>query len=336
MKTKNPKIAKIFTDCAKKAQSNTNFCMHPDCNEKAIKSHIMQKNGILSSIADDQHLWELSVDHFKQEYIGFQRKGINKIYTFKGFCNTHDSSIFSKIETQGEINFNDYESCLLFALRTTYNELWVKEVVIKLQECIINDSGVETNDEMFKETIRQNKLAIKDIEFYTNAMWSDLKNKTGSFVFVYREMEHQEICLNSIYTYDTSQEMRGYQFKYGKDMERPSELFLSYFPYLNKSILLMGYHKDDMTKVKSFVNLFFKENIKRTNKRLSSLIVFNCETWVCSNSFYKNKLEGLDSEFFKATQLSGRNGNERKTFNIDFFKQNFKSEFKKFIEKNIG
>ncbi len=310
--------------------------MHPNCNEKAIKSHIMQKNGILSSISDDQHLWELSVDHFKQEYIGFQRRGINRIYTFTGFCNNHDTSLFSKIETEGAIDFDDYESCLLFALRTAYNEIWTKEVVIKLQECIIKDSGVEIDIAMLQESIRQNKLGLADMEFYTSSMWNDLDNCTQSFVFEYREMEQQEICLNSIYTYDTSKEIMDYQHKYGKDMERTSEIFVSYFPYANKSILLMGYHKDDSIKVKSFVNLFFKENIKKTYRRLSSLIAFNCETWVCSNTFYKEKLEGLDSEFFKSTQFSGRNGNERKTFGVNFFKPNFKKEFKNFIKKNVG
>ena len=83
MRTEHPKIAKIFTDCANKAKSGTNICMHPNCNEKAINSHIMQKNGILSSIADDKHLWESSIDHFKQEYTRLHRKGINKIYNEK-------------------------------------------------------------------------------------------------------------------------------------------------------------------------------------------------------------------------------------------------------------
>jgi len=265
----------------------------------------MQKNGILSSIADDKHLWESSIDHFKKEYTRLHKKGINKIYTFTGFCNNHDSSIFSKIETEGAIDFQDYESCLLFALRTTYNELWLKEVVIKMQECVINHSGVDTDNQMLRETIRQNELGIKDLEHYTKSMWNDLENKTQSFVFEHREMDYKEICLNAIFTYDTSSE-------------------------------IMDYHKDDTAKVKSYVNLFFKENIKRTHKRLSSLIIFNCETWVCSNTFYKEKFEGLDSEFFKAMKFSAKNGNERKTFNFDLFKTDFKTTFKNFINKNVG
>lgn len=336
MKTEYPKIAKIFTDCTKKAKSETNVCMHPNCNEKAIKSHIMQKNGILSSIAEDKHLWESSVDHFKREYIGFRKKGINKIYTFPGFCNNHDRSIFSKIETEGAIDFQDYESCLLFALRTTYNELWLKEVVVKMQECVINHSGVDTDKKKLRELVRQNKLGIIDLSYYTKSMWSDLENKNKSFVFQHREMKYEEICLNALFTYDTSSEIEDYLYKNGKDMSRTSGIFISYFPYNGKSILLMGYHKDDTAKVKSYVNLFFKENFKRTQKRLSSLIILNCETWICSDTFYKEKFEGLDSEFFKAMELSIKNGNERKTFGFDLFKTDFKGVFKNFIDKNVG
>jgi hypothetical protein len=35
-------------------------------------------------------------------------------------------------------------------------------------------------------------------------------------------------------------------------------------------------------------------------------------------------------------QISGKNGNERKTFDVDFFKPDFKNKFKRFIDKNGG
>lgn len=334
MKTTTPELAKIFSDCSKQAREQTNICMYPGCTEKSINSHIMQKNGILSSIADDKHLWESGVDHFKKEFIGFQRKGINKIYTFLGFCNSHDTSVFEKIETKDDIDFNDYESCLLFALRTACNEYRIKEIVIKQQECILNHPDTLSNG-MLEISIEQSKIGLKDLSFLIDSMWDDIKNKTQSFVFEYREMEHFELCLNSIYTYDTSQEIEDYIKKHGKDMERTSEIFISFFPYNGKSILLMGYHKDDTVKVKSFVNLFFKENEKRLKRRLSSLITFNCETWVCSNSLFKKKFEGLDSEFFKTMLFSGENGNERKTFDVNIFLDNFKEKFRDFVNKNI-
>ncbi|MCD9855568.1 hypothetical protein LUD75_12660 [Epilithonimonas sp. JDS] len=335
MRTENPELAKIFTDCAKKAKEQTNLCMYPGCSEKAINSHIMQKNGILSSLSNDQHLWESAVDHFNAEYIGFKRKGINKIYTFLGFCNTHDTSVFQKIESKDKIDFNDYESCLLFALRTACNEYRIKEIVIKQQECTLNHPDTVSNG-MVEISIEQSKIGLRDLSFLINSMWNDLKNNTETFVFEHREIELFELCLNSIYTYDTSQEIQDHIIRYGKDMDRTSEIFISLFPYRGKSVLLMGYHKEDQLKVKSFVNLFFKENEKRLRRRLSSLITFNCETWVCSNNLYKSKFEGLDSEFFKTMLFSGQNGNERKTFNVNIFAKGFKEEFKNFVKKNIG
>lgn len=336
MKTENPKIAKVFADCSEKAKSETNVCMYPGCTNKSINSHIMQKNGILSAIAPDKHLWELKIDNFKKEYIGFKKNGINKIYTFLGFCNEHDTSVFKKIETEGEINFNDYTSCLLFALRTLHNEIWLKQVVVKLHECVLKDTSIIIDRVSLKSTIQQNKLGIQDMEFYKDAMWSDLKNETESFTFQYREFDLQEVCLNATINYETTQEIIDYKIKHGKDIDRLTGIFISFFPYLGKSTLLMGYHKDDIVLAKPYVNTFFKENEKRTYRRLTNMFAFYVETWVCSTKFYKEKIEGLDSEFHKSMIYATDNGFGRKIFNVNMFEKDFKKKFRDFIKRNIG
>ena len=126
-------FAKIFEESKNEAIKSINTCYHPNCNNKSINSHILQKNGILSSIAIDGHLWELEINQFKNPRIGFKRTGINKIYSFNCFCNKHDRELFEKIETK-VIDFNDYESCLLFTLRTIYNEMFRKQVNLKVYE----------------------------------------------------------------------------------------------------------------------------------------------------------------------------------------------------------
>ena len=115
------KFAKLFHDCKKKAVKEIKTCYHPECNEKSINSHILQKNGILSSIAFDNHLWEHQINHFKEPHFYFKRTGINEIFSFKCFCENHDNQLFKKIESKN-IDFTDYESLLLFTLRTIYNE----------------------------------------------------------------------------------------------------------------------------------------------------------------------------------------------------------------------
>jgi hypothetical protein len=45
------KFAKLFTKWKSDGFSSINVCYHPKCNEKSINSHILQKNGILTTIA---------------------------------------------------------------------------------------------------------------------------------------------------------------------------------------------------------------------------------------------------------------------------------------------
>ncbi|WP_024980468.1 hypothetical protein [Flavobacterium succinicans] len=335
MKNENHQIAKVFSECREKAMLNTNDCFTPNCNEKSINSHILQRNGILSSIAIDNHLWALKVDDFKLPFVEFKRIGLKKIYTYLGFCNPHDDKLFKKIETQ-DLDFDDYETNLLFTLRTICNEIWLKKVAIKTHNCIIN-SELLIDRKNLKDGIAQNEIAIKDLSFFENYIWKDLKENTKSFTFRFREISKQEICLNAILTYETTQEIIEFIKKNGAQIDRLSSIFISFFPYKNKSILMMGYHNDDEKKVKSFVNEFFIENEKRVERKITNLILFHCETWVCSDKFHNDKIKGLEELFFKAiTFFPSEIKNERNIFDINLFDNKFSEKFKIWHKKHNG
>ncbi len=190
---------------------------------------------------------------------------------------------------------------------------------------------------MLESTIEQNKLGIKDMEFHKNAMWSDLEMQNPeSFVFQRSEFKLNEICLNAITNYETPKEIYDYQVAHGKDMERLTAIFISFFPYLGKSKLLMGYHKADVKLAKPYVNTFFKESEKRTFRRLTNMFAFYVETWVCSTKFYEEKVKGLDSEFHKSMTFATANGIGRKVFDVNMFENDFKKKFKDFIKRNVG
>ncbi|GAK91664.1 hypothetical protein [Nonlabens ulvanivorans] len=328
-------FAKLFTDCKSGAISGINTCYHPNCNEKSINSHILQKNGILSAIAPDKHLWELEINNFKKPRFQFKRTGINRIYSFNCFCNNHDTELFQKIETQ-EIDFNDYESCLLFALRTVYNEIWRKEVNLKMYECLIEKRPDKFKNPFFLQHIEQEKLGLTDLQFTESEIWNDLNNKTESFVFESRKITNIDICMSSFFNYDTTEEMNNYRMKFGKDMERVSELFINIFPYNNETILLMGYHKMDEDKVKGYFYTYFKESLKRVHRKLTNLMLFQCETWVVSDDLYNSKIKGIENLFADGVSFSVNNLNERQTFDLDIFIDNFKEKFKAWSKKYVG
>lgn len=333
MRTENIENANILTECYNNAVKNNNICLFPGCTNISIDSHILQKNGILSSIAKEKHLWEFKVDHYKDPYIEFKRKGINKIYTFKGFCSIHDNNIFKKIESN-ELQFEDYKTNLLFALRTLYNEVWLKRVATKFLICIVERDKNNVNFELLK-AIEQSILGLEDLEKVEKDMWNDLNENFESFIFKYRKINKEEICLNALFTYDTSQEIIDYIKKNGKNIERLSEVFIAFFPYRNESILLLGYHKSDTIKVKKYVDEFLICSYEALQIKITNMVLFNCETWVCSDQFYEDKIKGYEELFYKATQFMSDFGNERIEFHLNIFNSKFKKEFQEWIKKYI-
>lgn len=326
---------KNFIECKEKAISKIRKCFHPECSEKSINSHILQKNRILSSIAKDNHLWEFKINPFKSPYYYPKYTGINETFSFSCFCNKHDSKLFSKIE-KIEIDFKDYESRLLFIVRTFYNELFKKLVVIEQYKCLISKSDNKIFNEYLYGLINSMELAISDLDFIKRLIWQDINQKTESFNLRFREIDRVEVILSSFFNYETTNELEKYRaLNEGKDMKRLSLIFITLFPYNNKSILLMGHAREDETKVKRYFNSFFKENGKRLQKKITNLILFQCENWVCSEKFYLEKIKGKEKIFANAINFSSKNKNERRLFDINIFNEDFDKKIEDWSQEYV-
>jgi len=328
-------FAKLFNECKTKGIKSIDTCYHPDCSKKSINSHILQKNGILSEIATDRHLWEQVIDQFKTPHLQFKKTGINEIFSFKCFCNEHDTDLFKKIEKQ-DIDFEDYESCLLFTLRTVYNEIYRKQVNIKMYECLISKEPENFDNPATHEYMRQENLGLGDLAEIEKDIWNDLKNGSESFVFKSRELPRIDICLSAFYNYDTSQEMHEYIQIHGKDMDRVSDIFINWLQYKEATTLLMGYNKKDEKKVKANFYTFFKEKEKRVTRYLTNLVLFRCETWVCSDAFYTEYVKGFEDGYAATSYYSTQTSNERKIHPLNFYDKNFKKQLKEWMEKYGG
>jgi hypothetical protein len=320
-------IIKQIISCKKEAIESIKTCYHPDCGEKSINSHILQKNGILSSIAPDKHLWFHDVDQFKNPPFIFKKIGINKAYSFNCFCNKHDTKLFEKIE-KDQIDFEDYESSLLFTLRTVYNELFRKEVNIKMIDCLLKNKPEIFDTQRFSYFRLGTTMGIDDLNKLASQIWNDLNNGGQNFVFKNRVLPKLELCLSSFYNYETSYEMDLYRKREGKEMENVSEIFINFFPYKDNSVLLMGYHKDSEQKVKGYFNTFFKENDKRVQRKLTNLLLFRCETWVTSTKLKNEKINSIENVFADCAIFSSQEINERKTYDLNIYKSDFISKMK--------
>lgn len=110
-------------------------CLHPEaphnCQGDIIKAHTIQKNGGLSKIARDGHVYTpITIPPSPDGRIHFKKKGINRASTFTGFCRYHDNLLFSPIED------NSLDVCeqhaFLFAFRAICKEVFAKKVALSL------------------------------------------------------------------------------------------------------------------------------------------------------------------------------------------------------------
>lgn len=323
------KIAKAFHDCKSKAIKEINICFHPNCNEKSINSHILQKNGILSSIAEDGHVTEMQINKYNETTHSFKKVGLNKAFSFNCFCQTHDTELFKTIEIE-DIDFSNYRNLLLFTLRTVYNEKFRKLVNVSMYESLINNHSDLFDVFFLKGTLAQEKLGINDLQKTEDVIWKDLNNSSESYVFKVREISKKDICLSAFYNYDTTLELQQYIRKYRKDKEDVIDIFVNIFPHKNKSIFMMAYKKENESDAKAYVNQFFTENEKRLERKITNLMMFQCETWVVSNKFYTQKIEKNKEAFSYAAWFSNKNMNERKFFDLNIFQVDFANKYKVF------
>lgn len=310
-----------------KAIAQINTCFYPGCNRPSINSHILQKNGILSRLEENGHVMQMEINPFESDIHYFKRTGINKAFSFKCFCTEHDSELFRTIETK-EIDFSIYRNNLLFTLRTKYNEKFRKIVNVIMREILIEKHSDIFDVLRLEESNEQEKLGISDIEKTEKLIWNDLNNNQESFVFLIREIKKIPLCLSAFYNYETTRQLTEYFRINGKYKENVSDIFINVFPYLGKTIFMMGYKRKNEKTVKQYVNSIFKESEKRLLKKLTNLLLFQCETWVISESFYRERIKKCESSFGFAVEFSNANDNERAFFNLNLFKETFCHDFK--------
>ncbi len=296
---------KIWDSAFKDSQRKQRSCMVDECNEIAIKSHTLQKNGILKQISDKNHLYQFSIvsafQTSKKSPSELAKIGINDVYTFPGFCKRHDSSIFKSIE-KPDYDIKSSKSINLFSYRALCQEIRRKEIAIDFAQKII-----ETNYDIQLIVLLYNyKIGLikglKNLYFFKKELEEDFKEDKNKFIHKICELPRTEICISAplnIYDSDNklshSDNFNDYPFVTS---------FINIFPYEDKSFLMVTLCKDFYCNWTD--NLFNKfQNTKSPNhlKLISDLITTRLEFWCMSprlkNTLNQNKLKELSLVFNK-------------------------------------
>ena len=302
------------------AKRKTRKCFLPNCNSNSIASHLLQKNGILNRISHQNHLYQVGMDSFKTGMFYFEKIGINKAFSFPGFCNDHDTNLFKEIEKE-EINFNDYRTPLLFSYRILVNEIRKKEILIDWFSSNINDFKLKLFlDQPYfidlQKGIQGFKQAIKDGDYYLERFYSDINKNTQKFTFLTFELPLIEICASGVFTYETAEEIENIpDWLWDKPL---TDIYFNLLPMKNKSIVIFGFLTEMKEKSLNHINSFKETNDKLSLKMIGDLLLTRIENWLCSYSVYQ-QLKQNENEIVRITHESVNSKNERRKLDFNLF-----------------
>ena len=144
-------------------------CLHYDAGSRCsrvIDAHSIQKNGSLSLIADNGHVYAISrnfgdVKHHRGG-VTYTKQGINTVSTFRGFCEKHDSQVFAPIDTV--LLVPTQHQILLYAYRALCREVFVKEnALILLEKQAERNRGQTALYEFFDSMRRGTEFGLNNL-----------------------------------------------------------------------------------------------------------------------------------------------------------------------------
>lgn len=297
-------MKKALLEARRKSEKKERICMFNGCTNKTIKSHVLQKNGILREISENNHLIQMTpTNPFEMSEKGisdFKLVGINDVYTFQGFCAIHDSSVFKLIETESTLNFFDKKQQALFCYRGLCQEIRRKEIapewIIELKphfppaflprvESLIDgyNDGIE-NLNVFKTELEK----------------SIISENSDSFYFETIKIPKIELCISVPLNIGELEIPKDSNYKkWREERQLMPTSFINVFPKGDESFVIIGFHKDypcDWTI--NFSKKMKSENKKEIFKELSDLVTLRLEFWSMSKYLF-NQIPQIKIAEFK-------------------------------------
>jgi hypothetical protein len=158
------------------------------CRSEAINSHSLQRSGPLSEISENGHVIQVAPRlaaraSFEDGY--FQRVGLRKASVFPGFCDEHDSKLFSDIEGQ-EFPLNQ-RAALLFSIRAFAKAHYDKVMMYELQKSTLENERVKHDPKrvsIASALMKGSRIAVEEGEVRLNRAFSFLHRITPpNFLF---------------------------------------------------------------------------------------------------------------------------------------------------------
>lgn len=290
---------KIYAGISKNLNNKKWKCIINNCNNHSINSHLLQQNGILNLISEDNHLIEVkAIDSFKWDEsnspLTFRRISVKQALSLNLFCNKHDTEIFKYAETL-PLDFNDYLTQILFTYRIICAEIRKKEYNIEIHHRLLNSNTLYGSlpVDNFENFIQGSKRGIEDLRVYKEKIEKELNGSVKEFEFkVLKYPLIKVYCsagFNIYETYETP--LEEIPLKY---------VFIHVIPSEDSLNVILGYNKNMVKKsIVDYVNSWVGLSIRELELRLTDLFATRVENWGLSPVIYRQLNKETANAFIK-------------------------------------
>jgi len=288
-------------------------CFHHQkdkCKGKIKQAHSIQKNGRLSIIEGDVngnqciYTFTSCIVSEKSALEDLVPIGKKEASTFFGFCDYHDSTLFSPIENF-EFDGSD-KHCFLHSYRSfahSYHRKNEEAQVFSDQESIFIKRFPKI---VIEKMLLGATLGLKDMAPFKSKLDHMIQNEIydGLEYLVYEKKGVFPIAVSSLMSPKVS--YKNYPMNNHIDPDIPySQLMITFLPDKNKTIVILAAFEED-TKSIRLLNELDELYDYYLEKAISSLIIANCENTFFSplfwNSLSKKEKRALLDEFLVNTE----------------------------------
>jgi hypothetical protein len=317
-KSEKRRVYAILNQIQANAHKKKWKCLSPDCSLEAVNSHLLQKNGILSNIAVNSHVYKLTfkktIDETKGGEAIFEREGINDAMAYPIFCNDHDCHIFKTIESSS-LNLEEYKAQLLFTYRSLCCELHKKMVGVEYYKRVLEsrtlDLYIDKNNYVYLK--QSYDLGVQDCIFYKSQIEHDLRDNSRNYFFKVFKYPLLKICASALFTpLNESETGTGLvPFKY---------VFINIIPYNNNLFVLLGYHKSHLNAwMKNYINSWSNLDDLSFQQKVSEVLATRIETFCLSPSIVDKMRPEKRNLFLNFSEKNLYNFYENQSFSENIF-----------------
>lgn len=319
-------LQKIFAQINKHVTEKKWKCIIDECNENAINSHLLQKNGILNNIAENGHLIEIKPTDFfswspDKTPMAMKSLGINNAFSLTLFCNNHDTSIFKEVETH-PLDLENYRNQLLLSYRVVCAEIRKKEINVELNTRILNSITLRGSirREDIEVFLKGTKLGIIDLNRYKQLFENELKKGGDNFVF--KTYKYPLIKIYGSATFSPLDKL----ITNPEQVEPLNSVFIHVIPLNQNLNILVGYHKNYVSEwIRKYVDEWENLNSEQLELKLTNLFAAHIENWGLSPKIKNNISKQTLDKFVNYSFENALNIDEEQI-----------TEFNLFENKNYG